>query len=211
MVYVSSKVAAADLGGDDRAMTKAEKGAIARCEWAGNDPLMIAYHDYEWGQPVHGDQKLFEFLVLEGAQAGLSWSTILKKREGYRRLFHNFDIEKVARMTDVDQARLLKDSAIVRNRLKVASAINNAKVTLKIRQEYGSLDHYFWSYVNHQPILNHFASSADLPDQTELSKAISKDLKKRGCNFVGPTIIYAFMQAIGMVNDHVTSCYLSPV
>ncbi len=210
MVYVSPKVAAAGLGGGERAMADAA-GAIARCAWAGNDPLMIAYHDYEWGKPVHNDQKLFEFLVLEGAQAGLSWSTILKKREGYRRLFHRFDIEKVAQMTEADQALLLQDSSIVRNRLKVASAINNANVMLKIQQEHGSLDHYFWSYVNHQPIRNHFLCADDLPAQTELSKTISKDLKKRGCNFVGPTIIYAFMQATGMVNDHTVNCYLSSV
>ncbi len=186
------------------------EGAIARCAWAGTDPLMIAYHDQEWGVPLHDDQKLFEFLVLDGAQAGLSWSTILKKRDNYRRCFHQFEIEKVAQMTEADQARLLQDPGIVRNRRKIASAIANARVMLQIQQEFGSLDHYFWSYVNHEPIINQFASLEELPAQTELSQRLSKDLKKRGCSFVGPTIMYAFMQAAGMVNDHTTDCYLHP-
>ncbi|MEM9770663.1 MAG: DNA-3-methyladenine glycosylase I, partial [Cyanobacteria bacterium P01_D01_bin.73] len=134
-------------------MDHTESKRLSRCDWAGDNPLEISYHDNEWGQPVHDDRLLFEFLILEGAQAGLSWSTILKKREGYRRLFHNFEVVKVAKMTDADQARLLQDPSIVRNRLKVASAIKNAKVVLSIQQEFGTLDNYFWSYVEHQPIV----------------------------------------------------------
>ena len=191
-------------------MAGADKGAIARCAWVGNDPLMVAYHDHEWGQPVHDDQTLFEALILEGAQAGLSWSTVLKRRENYRRLFHNFDIQTVAAMTTEDQTRLLQDPGIIRNRLKVASAIANAQAMLQIQREFGSLDRYFWAYVDHQPILNHYASQEELPTQTDLSKAISRDLKKRGCRFVGPTITYAFMQAVGMVNDHTIDCPWHP-
>lgn len=184
--------------------------AMTRCPWVGTDPLMIEYHDWEWGRPVHEDHKLFEFLVLEGAQAGLSWSTILKKRGNYRRLFYGFDIEAVAKMTADDQARLLQNPGIVRNRLKVASAIANAQVMLQLQEEFGSLDTYFWNYVDGHPIINQFASLEDLPAQTNLSKTISKDLKKRGCNFVGPTIMYAFMQAVGMVNDHTINCDWHP-
>lgn len=178
-----------------------------RCEWSRNDPLYIAYHDKEWGVPVHDDRLLFEFLVLEGAQAGLSWLTILKKRENYRKAFDGFNIDRVANYTESDLERLLADSGIVRNRLKINSAIKNARGVLEIRAEYGSLDSYLWSFVDGNPIQNKWKSMGELPAKTSLSEAMSKDLKKRGFNFVGPTICYAFMQAVGMVNDHTTDCY----
>lgn len=178
-----------------------------RCEWSGNDPLYIAYHDDEWGVPVHDDRLLYEFLVLEGAQAGLSWLTILKKRDNYRKAFFGFNFNKVAQYTEADLERLLADSGIVRNRLKLESAIRNAQGVLKIREEFGSLDSYLWAYVGGNPIQNTWKHMAELPAKTELSEAMSKDLKKRGFNFVGPTICYAFMQAVGMINDHTTDCY----
>ncbi|MFC2078845.1 DNA-3-methyladenine glycosylase I [Candidatus Bipolaricaulota bacterium] len=178
-----------------------------RCEWAGTDPLYVAYHDSEWGVPAHDDRHLFEMLILEGAQAGLSWSTILKKREGYREAFDGFDVEKVAAYSQRDIDRLLADPGIVRNRLKIESAIKNARGVLAIQEEFGSLDDYFWRFVDGKPRQNTCASMADLPAKTEQSEAMSKDLKKRGFNFVGPTICYAFMQAVGMVNDHTTDCY----
>jgi len=178
-----------------------------RCAWAGTDPLYVAYHDEEWGVPVHDDRKLFEMLVLEGAQAGLSWSTILKKRPGYRTAFADFDIEKVAVFTQDDVDRLLGDSGIVRNRMKIESAIKNAQGALEIQKEFGSLDAFLWQFVDGRPKQNAWASMGELPAQTEESAAMSKALKKRGFNFVGPTICYAFMQAVGMVNDHVTPCY----
>lgn len=178
-----------------------------RCEWCGSDPLYMAYHDEEWGVPVHDDRQLFEFLVLEGAQAGLSWLTILKKRGNYRKAFHGFDYERIARYTDADRARLLADSGIVRNRLKIESAIKNARGVIDIREDYGSLDLYLWRYVDGTPKQNAWNSIKDLPARTELSESMSKDLKKRGFNFVGPTICYAFMQAVGMVNDHTTDCF----
>lgn len=178
-----------------------------RCEWAGDDPLYIAYHDNEWGVPVHDDRKLFEMLTLEGAQAGLSWLTILRKREGYRSAFAQFDPVKVARFTEADQARLLANPGIVRNRLKVSSTIDNAAAFLKVQAEQGSFDAYLWRYVDGKPIQNRRRSLRDVPAETALSKAISKDLRKRGFRFVGPTIIYAFMQAVGMVNDHVITCH----
>ena len=178
-----------------------------RCEWCGTDPLYVAYHDEEWGIPVHDDRHLFEMLVLEGAQAGLSWSMILKKRDGYREAFDNFDIEAVAAYTLKDVERLLANPGIVRNRLKVESAIKNARATLEIQKEFGSLDAYLWQFVGGEPTQNAWKTMADLPAETSASKAMSKALKKRGFNFVGPTICYAFMQAVGMVNDHVTSCY----
>jgi len=178
-----------------------------RCAWAGTDPLYVAYHDEEWGVPVHDDRKLFEMLVLEGAQAGLSWSTILKKRPGYRTAFADFDIEKVAAFTQDDVDRLLGDSGIVRNRMKIESAIKNAQGALEIQKEFGSLDAFLWQFVDGRPKQNAWASMGELPAQTEESAAMSKALKKRGFNFVGPTICYAFMQAVGMVNDHVTPCY----
>ncbi|WP_204139316.1 DNA-3-methyladenine glycosylase I [Halomicronema sp. CCY15110] len=178
-----------------------------RCEWCGDDPLYVSYHDHEWGIPIHDDRLLFEFLILEGAQAGLSWLTILKKRENYRKAFHNFDCEQIASYTEADVARLLSDSGIVRNRLKIESAIKNARAVLSIQAEFGSLDAYLWRYVDGIPQQNAWQSMAKVPVKTELSDMMSKDLKKRGCNFVGSTICYAFMQAVGMVNDHTTDCF----
>jgi DNA-3-methyladenine glycosylase I len=178
-----------------------------RCKWCGSDPLYIAYHDDEWGTPLYDDRLLFEFLILEGAQAGLSWLTILKKRENYRQAFHGFDCDRVANYTETDVKRLLADSGIVRNRLKIESAIKNARGVLDIQEEFGSLDAYLWSYVDGVPKQNEWKSMAEVPAKTTLSDAMSKDLKKRGFNFVGPTICYAFMQAIGMVNDHTTDCF----
>jgi DNA-3-methyladenine glycosylase I len=178
---------------------------MKRCSWATND-LNIVYHDAEWGVPVHDDPLLFEFLILEGAQAGLSWDTILRKREAYRKAFDNFDPAKVARYTDAKLAKLLTNEGIVRNRLKIASAVSNAKAFLKIQKEFGSFDKYIWSFVGGQPIVNK-RSGGEVPATTEVSDAISKDLKKWGFTFVGSTIMYAFMQATGMVNDHLVSCF----
>lgn len=178
-----------------------------RCEWSRSDPLYITYHDDEWGVPVHNDRLLFEFLVLEGAQAGLSWLTILKKRDNYRKAFEGFDINRIASYEETDYKRLLADAGIVRNRLKIESATKNAQGVLDIQEEYGSLDSYLWRYVDGTPKQNDWKSMADLPAKTDLSETMSKDLKKRGFNFVGPTICYAFMQAVGMVNDHTTNCY----
>lgn len=166
-----------------------------------------AYHDNEWGIPLHDDQKLFELLILEGAQAGLSWETVLKKREGYRQAFHNFDPVKVAAMTDAELEALRSNDAIIRNRLKIYATRKNALVFLKIQKEYGSFDRYLWAFVENRPIMNHRHSMKDLPTQTPESTALSKDLQKRGMTFVGSTIIYAYMQAIGMVNDHLTTCW----
>lgn len=168
---------------------------------------MVEYHDREWGTPVHDDRMLFEFLTLEGAQAGLSWSTILKKREGYRRAFASFDASKVARFTDRQVEELLDDSGIVRNRLKVTSTVANARAFLDVVAEFGSFDAYVWTFVDGEPRVNHFAALDELPPETPESKALSKDLKRRGFRFVGPTICYAFMQATGMVNDHLTTCF----
>jgi len=178
-----------------------------RCEWSMSDPLYITYHDDEWGVPVHDDRILFEFLILEGAQAGLSWLTILKKRDNYKKAFDGFDIDRIANYEETDLKRLLADAGIVRNRLKIESAIKNARGVLDIQEEYGSLDSYLWRYVDGTPKQNARKSMADLPANTEQSKVMSKDLKKRGFNFVGPTICYAFMQAVGMVNDHTANCY----
>ena len=178
-----------------------------RCEWCGSDPLYVAYHDEEWGVPVHDDRLLFEFLILEGAQAGLSWLTILKKRENYRKAFQAFDYERIGRYTKKDINRLLSDAGIVRNRLKIESTIRNAQGALAIIEEYGSLDAYLWRYVDGVPQQNAWKSMAEVPAKTELSDTMSKDLKKRGFNFVGSTICYAFMQAVGMVNDHTTDCF----
>jgi DNA-3-methyladenine glycosylase I len=178
-----------------------------RCTWSGSNALYISYHDHEWGIPVHDDRLLFEFLILEGAQAGLSWLTILKKRENFRKAFDGFDYVSIANYTDADVNRLLADSGIVRNRLKIESAIKNARGVIRIQQEFGSLDAYLWGYVNGVTIQNAWKSQAELPAKTELSETMSKDLKKRGFNFVGPTICYAFMQATGMVNDHTTDCF----
>jgi len=182
--------------------------SVKRCEWAtGGDELMLAYHDEEWGVPAHDDRHLFEMLTLEGAQAGLSWSTILRKREGYRRAFAGFDPKVVARFSQKDVERLLTDPAIVRNRLKVESTVNNAARVLEVQESEGSLGAYLWSFVDGTPIVNRWTSLADLPAETELSKALSKDLKRRGFRFVGPTVIYAFMQAVGMVDDHTVTCF----
>jgi DNA-3-methyladenine glycosylase I len=181
-----------------------------RCGWCGSDPLYVAYHDREWGVPVRDDRTLFEFLVLEGAQAGLSWSTILAKREGYRRLYHGFDPERVARFGAAKVAELLADPGIVRNRAKVAASIGNARAFLAVQEELGSFSNYIWSFTGGVPIQNAWTSLAELPARTPLSEAISKDLKRRGFRFVGPTIVYAHMQATGMVNDHLVSCFRHP-
>jgi DNA-3-methyladenine glycosylase I len=178
-----------------------------RCGWCGTDPLYVAYHDEEWGVPVHDDRVLFEFLILEGAQAGLSWLTILRKRENYRAAFAGWDMERIARFSPRDVERLLLDPGIVRNRLKVESAIRNARGALDIIERHGSLDAFLWRYVDGKPRQHRQASMAQLPTRTAESDAMSKDLKKLGFNFVGSTICYAFMQAIGMVNDHVTTCF----
>lgn len=178
-----------------------------RCQWCSSDPSYVAYHDDEWGVPLHDDRLLFEFLILEGAQAGLSWLTILKKRDNYRKAFHDFNCERVARYTDSDVARLLDDAGIVRNRLKIQAAVKNARGVLDIRDQYGSLDEYLWRYVDGTPIQNTWKSMDDIPVMTSQSEAMSKDLKRRGFNFIGPTICYAFMQAVGMVNDHTTDCF----
>jgi DNA-3-methyladenine glycosylase I len=177
-----------------------------RCEWAAT-PLSIEYHDQEWGVPLHDDHKLFEFLILEGAQAGLSWETILKKRDNYRLAFDNFDPRVVAAYGDEKVAALMADPGIIRNRLKIASAIRNAQAYLQVQEEFGSFDAYLWSFVNGKPVVNAWQSMRELPASTPLSDALSKDLKVRGFNFVGSTICYAFMQAIGLVNDHVVGCF----
>jgi len=180
---------------------------MKRCGWAGTDPLMIRYHDEEWGRPVHDDRLLFEFLILEGAQAGLMWSTILHKRDTYRKAYHGFDPKKIAAYTAKDIRRLLKDVGIVRNRLKVLASIRNARVFLEIRKEFGSFDQYAWAFVHHRTIISRPKSYKDLPSITPESDAFSKDLKKRGMTFVGSTILYAFMQAVGMVDDHAADCF----
>jgi DNA-3-methyladenine glycosylase I len=181
--------------------------AQARCAWVGSNPLYQDYHDTEWGVPLHDERGLFEFLILEGAQAGLSWLTILKKREGYRRAFDDFDAERIARYGNADMARLLADPGIVRNRLKIAAAIGNARATLAVREELGGLDTYFWRFVDGRPIVNTWRDISRVPASTPLSDTISKDMKKRGFKFVGSTIIYAHMQATGMVNDHTVDCF----
>jgi DNA-3-methyladenine glycosylase I len=178
-----------------------------RCPWPSDDKLMIKYHDKEWGVPLHNDKKLFEFLILEGFQAGLSWRTILHKRENFRKAFDKFDYNKVAKYDIRKINSLLKDAGIVRNKLKVEGAALNAKAFLKVRKEFGTFDKYIWSFVQGKPIQNKFRSLKELPARTELSDKISDDLRKRGFKFVGSTIIYAHMQATGMVNDHVVSCY----
>jgi DNA-3-methyladenine glycosylase I len=178
-----------------------------RCIWAKDEPN-ITYHDKEWGRPQHDDTKLFEFLILEGAQAGLSWITILKRRDGYRKAFSDFDALKVSKYTQKRVEKLLQDESIIRNKLKVNSAINNAKAFLKVQVEFGSFDEYLWGFVNHKPIKNKFKKLSDIPASTEISEKLSKDLKKRGFSFVGPTICYALMQATGMVNDHTIQCFM---
>ena len=179
---------------------------LTRCSWA-KTPIEIDYHDQEWGVPLHDDRKLFEFLILEGAQAGLSWVTILKKREAYRQAFAGFEIAKVARFRPAKAESLLRNPGIVRNRLKIASAIRNAKAAMAVQKEFGSLDAYLWQFAGGEPILNAWKSLSQVPATSKESDAMSKDLKKRGFNFVGSTICYAFMQAVGMVNDHTTGCF----
>jgi DNA-3-methyladenine glycosylase I len=178
-----------------------------RCEWAGEEPAMVAYHDVEWGVPVRDERRLFELLVLEGAQAGLSWRTVLLRRDGYRRAFAGFDPERVARFGAADVERLLADPGIVRNRAKVESAIANARVTIELRAAGGTLPDLLWSFVGDEPIRNRRRSLAEVPAETPESKAMSRELRRRGFSFVGPTICYALMQATGMVNDHVTGCF----
>lgn len=178
-----------------------------RCFWVNENPLMIKYHDCEWGVPAHKDKYLFEKLLLDSAQAGLSWECILNKREGYRKAYSNFDYKKVARYTQKDITRLLKDPGIVRNKLKVSSSIENAKNFIEIQKEFGSFDAYIWSFVNNKTIQNKWKQHNHIPAFTKESEALSKDLKKRGFKFVGPTIVYAFMQAVGLVNDHTTDCF----
>ena len=187
-----------------------DKAAPARCPWCGTDPLYVAYHDQEWGVPVHEDRRLFEFLVLEGAQAGLSWITVLKRREGYRRAFANFDPARVAAFDEADVARLLADPGIVRNRAKIASAIGNARAFRAVQAEYGSFAAFQWDFVGGRPIVNAWRRLAEVPARTEISDRLSKALKQRGFSFVGSTICYAHMQAVGMVNDHLLDCHRHP-
>ncbi len=186
--------------------TPAPRGARRRCAWARN-PLAVRYHDREWGVPVREDRVFFEFLLLEGAQAGLSWDTILAKRENYRRAFDGFDPRKVARYTARRQARLMKDAGIVRNRLKIASAVTNARCFLEVQREFGSFSAYVWRFVGGKPLRNRPRSPKDVPARTDLSDALSKDLKRRGFRFVGTTIVYAFLQATGLVDDHTRDCF----
>lgn len=181
---------------------------IVRCSWAaGDDATMRTYHDEEWGVPLHDDTRLFEFLVLEGAQAGLSWRTVLNKRAAYRHAFHGFDIARVARMTDAALDKLLQNPAVIRNRMKVYSARNNARAALRVIDAFGSLDAYFWSHVGGKPIRNRWRSHGEVPARTDLSDTLSRDMQKRGFTFVGSTIIYSHLQATGMVNDHLVGCF----
>lgn len=184
-----------------------KKDELKRCGWS-NTELYNDYHDYEWGKPIHDDKKLFEMLILEGMQAGLSWITVLNKREAFRQAFDNFDIIKIIEYNESKVEKLMQNEKIIRNRLKIKSVITNAKFFLKIQQEYGSFDTFIWSYVDNEPIKNHFADIGKIPASTPLSDKISKDLKKMGFKFIGTTIIYAYMQAIGLVNDHIMECYL---
>ncbi|WGQ07742.1 DNA-3-methyladenine glycosylase I [Pedobacter gandavensis] len=180
---------------------------IIRCGWCGTDPLYVKYHDEEWGKPVYDDQTLFEFLILEGAQAGLSWITILKRRAGYKAAFADFDVQKVAAFTELDEERLMNDPGIIKNRLKVKAAINNARLFIEIQKEFGSFSDFIWGFIpGKKPIVNVVKSLSDVPARTEISDAISKDMKKRGFKFFGTTICYAHMQATGMVNDHIAGC-----
>ena len=178
-----------------------------RCTWAGSNPLMIRYHDREWGVPIHDDRRLFEFLILEGAQAGLSWQTVLNKREGYRKALHDFNPAKISRYSKKDVRRLMANPGIIRNRLKIEATVTNAKQFLETQREFGSFDAYIWRFVGGKPIKHRFKTLKQLPATTQESDAMSKDLLKRGFRFVGPTICYAFMQAVGMVNDHTQGCF----
>ena len=180
---------------------------MKRCEWADRNELLEAYHDHEWGVAVHDDRRLFEFLILEGMQTGLSWSIILRKREGYRNAFDNFDVQKISRYAENELSRLLVNPEIIRNKLKINATIINAKAFLQIQKEFGSFDHYIWQFVDGKPIQNSWEKMTNIPSDTPESKAMSKDLQKRGFKFVGTKVCYAFMQAVGMVNDHVVSCF----
>ena len=180
---------------------------VKRCGWGLNYQISIDYHDKEWGVPVHDDRVLFEFLILEGAQAGLSWITILQRRDNYRKAFDNFDYEKIAKYDEKKIAELLQNEGIIRNKLKISSTISNAQAYIKVQEEFGTFDKYIWGFVDYKPIQNNWKTLRELPAKTELSEKISKDLKKRGFRFVGPTIVYAFMQAVGMVNDHIIECF----
>ena len=180
---------------------------LRRCAWVNEDKIYQDYQDYEWGVPLHDDLKLFELLVLEGMQAGLSWLTILKKRDGFREAFDNFDIDKISEYDDDKITSLLEDKSIIRNRLKIKAAINNAKAYKRIQKQYGSFDNFIWAYVDNEPIINYWVSISEVPVNTPLSDRISKDLKKMGFSFVGSTIVYSFMQSVGMVNDHTMDCY----
>jgi DNA-3-methyladenine glycosylase I len=190
-----------------REVKKGSKMSKTRCAWAGNDSLYCEYHDKEWGVPLHDDRMLFEFLILEGAQAGLSWITILRKRDNYRKAFDHFDPNVIVNYTQQKVDELLQNEGIIRNKLKITSAIKNAKAFLEVQKEFGSFDQYIWSFTDGKTIQNHWTSMAEVPASTPESEALSKDLKKRGFKFVGPTICYAFMQATGMVNDHTTDCF----
>lgn len=182
--------------------------AKTRCTWVTDDPIYCDYHDKEWGVPIYDDRTLFEFLILEGAQAGLTWLTILKRRENYRRLFDHFDAKIIANYDKNKMVSLLNDPGIIRNRLKIESVVTNAKSFLEVQQEFTSFSNYLWQFVEHKPIINHWKTHGEIPSNTPLSDKLSKDLKKRGFKFVGSTICYAFMQAVGMVNDHTTHCFL---
>lgn len=180
--------------------------SAGRCSWCGDDPLYVAYHDEEWGKPCHDERMLFELLILEGAQAGLAWITVLRKRDSYRQAFDNFDVEKIARYNDRDVERLMNDPGIVRNRLKINATITNARAYLRLREEFGGLDAYLWRFVDGKPLQPKRRGMGEVPAKTDVSDALSKDLAKRGFKFVGSTICYAYMQAIGMINDHVATC-----
>lgn len=183
---------------------------MSRCGWVTDEKIYIDYHDSEWGIPVYDDKKLFEMLILEGAQAGLSWITILKRRENYREAFDHFDVERVASYDEDKIQELLANEGIIRNKLKVRGAVKNAKAFLRIKKEFGSFSSYIWKYVGNEPVINSWPSTEEVPAQSELSKTISKDLKRRGFTFVGPVIMYSFMQAVGLVNDHTTNCFRHP-
>lgn len=191
-------------------MAKKHSHALLRCAWCGTDPLYVRYHDREWGVPVRTDRKMFEFLVLESAQAGLSWITVLRKRPAYKKAFANFDYRKVARFTVRDTERLLNNPGIIRNRQKIVAAVNNAKRFAEVRKEFGTFSNYLWGFVDHRPIVNRWKRQHHLPATTKLAETISADLKRRGFQFMGPTIVYAHLQATGLVNDHITSCWRYP-
>lgn len=180
---------------------------LIRCEWCGDDPLYVKYHDEEWGTPVHDDRQLFEMLNLEGAQAGLSWITVLRKRENYRRQFNNFNPDRIANYSNSKLEKILKDPGIIRNKLKVNAVVTNARAFLMLKDDYGSFSKFIWQFVDGEPIINTYSRLSDLPSKTEISEVMSKELKKKGFKFVGSTICYAFMQAVGMVNDHTTNCF----